>query len=99
MADETAAQKVAALENLTLDERKRPPNPFSGLVKSICAVSLIDDVEDPFYKLKPDPLRIALVSMPVFPYTIETLSSFPSAAEPAPDLDSESFIRKLVGYG
>src|SRR4051794_1673029 len=97
MADEKAAGKVAALKTSTIDVW-RPPNPFSTLVKSICSVSMIDDKADPAYALELKTLRLALVSMPKFPYTIEELSSFPSPSGPPPDLDAESFTRKLVGF-
>jgi hypothetical protein len=70
-------------------------NPFSTLVGNLCQVRL--HKADGFKRPKGDALRIALISMPEFPFLVEEFSSLRTKRSPS-GIERHSCTRRLVAF-
>jgi len=95
MAKGTTAE-IAARHLLSEAAIRPKVNPFSWMVEDICGVTMVDLPDDPMRELRPAIVRIALVSMPSFPYQITPLSSLVSPHKPPAGVDPQTYARALV---
>ena len=95
MPDQSSEEKV---DSLRASFKVTPRiNPFSWMVEKICGVRMVAG-DDPFRKDRPSTVRIALVSMPRFPFEVNPFSSLSAGTTAPAGVDPEASARALVAF-
>ncbi|HSY51693.1 MAG TPA: hypothetical protein VLC46_23015 [Thermoanaerobaculia bacterium] len=96
MPDRWIEEEVDSLR-ASLDDTPKI-NPFSWMVETICGVTMVDGADGSSRKNRPPRLRVALVSMPKFPFELCKLSSLTVGTASPAGIDPRACARTLVSF-